>query len=212
MENLQAQIKTLNSQLATQLPMQILEAFQTSITEQQFTFTEKNILKVGDTFPDFNLLNNHNKTLNIKDIPTSEKLIIAFFRGSWCPYCNLELQALETVLPEIHSKNARLIAVSPQLPVYNDTLQEQRQLSFPVLTDTANQLAHQLGITFRLSDAVASHYEQLGIRLEAFNADTSSILPIPAIFVIDRDRIIRYTHIDPDYRNRVEITTLIASL
>lgn len=212
MENLQEQIKTLNSQLAKQLPVTILEAFQTSIVEQQFAFSEENSLKVGDTFPDFNLKNPSHKTVRLQDIHTSEKLIIAFFRGSWCPYCNLELQALETVLPEIHSKNARLIAVSPQLPVYNDSLQKQHQLSFPVLTDTENKLAHRLGITFRLSDAVAPHYEQLGIRLEDFNADPTGFLPIPAIFVIDRDGIIRYSHIDPDYRNRVEITTLIAQL
>lgn len=212
MNNLQKQIESLNEQLASQLPQEIQEAFQNTITELLSNHSKKNVIPLAATFPDFNLLTSSGETIHLSDIHTEEKLIIAFFRGSWCPYCNLELQALESVYATIRSKNAVLIAVSPQLTLFNNQLTEQHQLSYPLLTDKNNTLAQQLGITFELPDFVRPYYKQLGIHLEDFNDDTNYILPIPAIFVIDQNNVICYNHIDPNYMNRVETETLIAQL
>jgi len=212
MPTLQEQIKALNEQLATQVPLETLMNFQHSITDLQATYCEKDTVKIGASFPEFELTDPSGQTIRLQDVHTEEKLIIAFFRGSWCPYCNLELQALEKALPLFYAKKSRLIAISPQKPVYNDNLQQTHRLSFPLLTDSENKLAQQLGITFRLQDFVRPHYQQLGIKLEDFNADTSGMLPIPAIFVIDRNALIRYIYLDPDYRNRIEIATLTAQL
>ncbi|MEO4006034.1 peroxiredoxin-like family protein [Flavobacterium sp. CAU 1735] len=212
MPTLQEQIKALNEQLVTQVPLETLKNFQRSITDLQTTYSEKDTIKIGAAFPEFELTDPSGQTIHLQDIHTEETLIIAFFRGSWCPYCNLELQALEKALPLFHAKKSRLIAVSPQSPVYNDNQQQTHRLSFPLLTDSENKLAQQLGITFRLQDFVRPDYQKLGIQLEDFNADSSGILPIPAIFVIDRNAQIRYIYLDPDYRNRIEIATLTAQL
>lgn len=212
MNNLQKQIESLNEQLASQLPSEIQEAFQNTITELLSKHSKEKHIQLAAKFPDFNLLNPYGKTIHLSDIHTEEKLIIAFFRGSWCPYCNLELQALESVYATIRSKNAVLIAVSPQLSVFNNQLTEHHQLSYPLLTDKNNTLAQQLGITFELPDFVRPYYKQLGINLEDFNDDASHILPIPAIFVIDQNNTICYSHIDPNYMNRVETEALIAQL
>ncbi|UUC44347.1 peroxiredoxin-like family protein [Flavobacterium cerinum] len=212
MNNLQKQIESLNEQLTSLLPREIQDAFQNTITELLSNHSKKNVIPLAATFPDFNLLTSSGETIHLSDIHTEEKLIIAFFRGSWCPYCNLELQALESVYTTIRSKKAVLIAVSPQLTPFNDQLTEQHQLSYPLLTDKNNALAQQLGITFELPDFVRPYYKQLGINLEDFNDDTRYILPIPAIFVIDQNNVICYSHIDPNYMNRVEMETLIAQL
>ncbi len=209
---LQEQIKLLNDQLATQIPEETLESFLHSITDLQASYSAKEVIPIGAKFPEFELTDPSGQTIRLADIHTEEKLIIAFFRGSWCPYCNLELQALEKAVPLFNVKKARLIAVSPQIPVYNDNLQQTHQLSFPLLTDSGNTLAQQLGISFCLQDFVRPHYQQLGIQLKDFNAESNGMLPIPAIFVIDRNAIVRYIYLDPDYRNRIEIATLTAQL
>ncbi len=163
----------------------------------------------GDKIPDFSLPNASNKIITSKDILKNGKMIIAFYRGSWCPYCNLELRALQENLSKITAQKTTLVAISPQSPDNSLTLIEKHNLQFEVLTDAQNTYAKQLGISFQLQDFVLPHYQTLGINLSEFNQDQENTLPIPAVFVVNESGIIVYKFLDVNYMNRVDIDELI---
>lgn len=139
-------------------------------------------------------------------------MIIAFFRGSWCPYCNLELKALQDNLKQITGKNVTLIAVSPQTSDYSEELKINHHLEFELLTDKNNALAKQLGITFELQNYVIPTYSSLGIELSEYNENNNNELPVPAVFVIDTNSSIVYKFVDTNYMNRINIQELIEQL
>lgn len=212
MEHLQEQIEALNKQLAIQLPPEVIAAFNEAIAGLKSRNITQNALKTGASFPDGALLDHKGETVWLSGMQQRKKLVIAFFRGSWCPYCNLELKALQDAYPLILEKEAELIAVSPQMPVYNTALLEEHPFGFKIFTDKDNDLAKQSGIAFTLPDFVIPYYESLGIKLQDFNNTAAAVLPIPAIFVINEDNSIAYRFIDADYRNRIVISELIAAL
>ena len=107
-------------------------------------------LKVGDTIPDFALPNATGQTVNIRDLLAQGPVVIAFYRGGWCPYCNLELKALQNALASIQETGATLVAISPETPDNSLTTQEKNALTFPVLSDVDNQVARQFGLVFKL--------------------------------------------------------------
>jgi peroxiredoxin len=150
--------------------------------------------------------------VELKDLLKSGKVAVAFFRGSWCPYCNLELIALQENLKKITDRKATLVAISPQTSDYNEELKSNHQLGFELLTDKGNALATQVGISFRLQDFVIPAYCNLGIELSEYNDSHDNGLPIPAVFVIDTNGRITYKFADTNYMNRVDIQELIAQL
>jgi peroxiredoxin len=209
MNNLTNQIAILNVELSKQVPQEIAEGFQKSIENLKLQNIASNSLKIGDKIPDFLLPNSINKVINSKDILQRGKMIIAFYRGSWCPYCNLELRALQENLSLITAKKTTLVAISPQIPDHSLALIEKHNLQFEVLTDLQNNYAKQLGISFKLQDFVLPHYKTLGINLSDFNNDQENTLPIPAIFVVNEEGIVIYRFLDVNYMNRVNIEELI---
>lgn len=209
MNDLAHQIETLNIELLKQVPEEILGAFQKSIQDLKSLNIEINSLKVGDKIPDFSLKNAVNDTITSESILRNGKMIIAFYRGSWCPYCNLELRALQENLLRITAKNTTLVAISPQSSDNSLTLKEKHNLQFEVLTDLHNAYAKQLGITFQLQDFVIPHYQTLGINLEDFNKDQENKLPVPVVFAVNENGIIIYKFLDVNYMNRIDIEELI---
>ena len=213
MTKLQKQIENLNNEMSEQLPKEILQAFSSSIIDLEKKELTKSALQKGMKLPHFNL-----KTIKGTDIASDdllnkhEKIILAFFRGSWCPYCNLELKALQDSLDKIENKNIKLLGISPQKPNYSMIMSEQNNISFDILFDKDNTFAKQLEIVFQLQDFVIPHYEQLGIKLNEYNGNEDNTLPIPAIYVVDKDYNITYSFVDPNYMNRVDIDDLISNL
>ena len=212
MKNLEQQIKELNENLAKQLPAEVLEAFGKSIQDLKTKNIEDDSISVGQKFPDFSLPNTNDKTVTLKELLQNGKVIIAFFRGSWCPYCNLELKALQDNLKQITDKNVTLVAISPQTPDYNEELKNNHHFDFELLTDKNNTLAKQLGISFRLQDYVIPTYGSLGIVLSEYNKDDNNELPAPAVFVIDTNGSITYKFVDTNYMNRINIQELVEQL
>lgn len=209
MDSLAEQIEKLNHTLSSQLPDEVFEAFGKSIEELKTKKIEEGSLKTGEKIPEFILPSAHGKWVSSKEILSKGKMILAFYRGSWCPYCNLELKFLQDHLSEIKNKNAVLVAISPQSPDHSLTMIEKNNLEFEVLTDTDNILAEKLGIAFQLQDFVLSHYKALGIDLEDYNKNKRNTLPVPAVFVIDENGYVVFRFLDVNYMNRINIEELI---
>ena len=212
MNNLANQIENFNRELAKQVPQEVLEAFGKSIADLKTKSIEQNSIKVGEIMPDFSLLNAKIETINSNEILKQGKMIVAFYRGSWCPYCNLELKALQDNLSKFQDKKTTLVAISPQSPDNSLTIIEKQNLTFEILSDTDNKFAKKLGIVFELQDFVLPYYAALGIDLVAFNKNKENNLPVPAVFVVDTNGKILYKFVDTNYMNRIDIDELINQL
>lgn len=161
-------------------------------------------LQAGAAFPSVPLRDHLGRTVDLATLAKDQPLVVTFYRGGWCPYCNLELRAYQQILPDIEAAGAKLIAVSPEKP--DDTLStaEKNALTFTVLSDDGSKLADALGIRFSLSPAVRSYYERAGHDLAARNNDDRWSLPVPATYVLGRDGVIAFAHVDADYRKRLD--------
>lgn len=213
MANLQKQIENLNVEIGSQLPKETLSAFAYSIADLKKKGIENNCISKGMKMPPFILKSANGSVLNSDDLLSKyDKIIIAFFRGIWCPYCNLELRALQDSLSKIENEKVKLVAVSPQKSGYSLSMNEKNEITFDVLVDENNVFAKQLGISFSLQDAVLPHYQRLGIDLKEFNGNNENTLPVPAVFVVDKNYDVKYSFVDVNYMNRVDINELIKSL
>lgn len=212
MKNLEQQIEGLNENLAKQLPTEVLEVFGKSIQDLKANGIAESSIDIGEKFPDFTLPNTNDEMVELKKLLKNGKVIVAFFRGSWCPYCNLELKALQDNLKQITGRNATLVAISPQRSDYSEELKSNHQLDFELLMDKDNALAKQLGISFGLQDFVIPTYGSLGIELSEYNENNNNELPVPAVFVINTNGSITYKFVDTNYMNRINIQELIEQL
>lgn len=170
----------------------------------------KRVRKSGDRFPDLVLPDHAGRLVRIADRLKAGPLVISFYRGGWCPYCNLELRAYDAALEELREAGGDLIAVSPERPDHAGQTISKNDLRFPILSDTEGRLSSALGIRFDLDDDIIALYRKFGHDLPTHNGDGAWSLPVPATYVVDRDEIIVLAHIDPDYRNRLEPQAAIA--
>jgi peroxiredoxin len=140
-------------------------------------------------------------------------VVVAFYRGGWCPYCNLQLRAYQRALPDLHALGAELVAVSPQLPDASLSTAERNDLAFPVLSDVGNRVARAYGLVFALPDEVIAYYrEHRKHDLTAANGPGHWELPVPATIVIARDGRIVLADVDPDYTRRLEPAAILEAL
>ncbi len=161
-------------------------------------------LKAGDRAPAFTLPDPEGKPLSSQDLLAKGPLVVTFYRGAWCPYCNLDLQALEEARLEIEGRGASLVAVSQQTAANSRKSQQSNNLGFPIVGDKGGELAAKFRIRWRLPEDLQMIYKQLGADLAAFNGEDSWTLPMPARYVIGRDGVIAYAEVNPDYTRRPE--------
>ncbi len=206
------QIEQLNQELSSQLPQEVINAFGKSVDDLKTKNIEERCIQPGEKMPDFLLPNATGKMIDSNDVLKNGKMILAFYRGSWCPYCHLELKFLQDNLSRIKDKNAVLIAISPQTPDHSLSMTEKYNLEFEVLTDHNNDFAKKLGIVFQLQDFVLPYYRSLGINLSDFNKNEENLLPVPAVFIVDQNKVITFKYLDVNYMNRVEVEELIQAL
>lgn len=169
-------------------------------------------LKEGDKMPAFSLLNAKNETVSSDSMLSKGPIVINFYRGAWCPYCNLELRAFQEVLPKIIDLGAQLVAISPNLPDKSLSSIEKHSLTFEVLSDIGNKISRQFGLVFTLDAQLQPLYKQFGIDIPAFNGDESYELPIPATYVVNSDGIIKLAFVDADYTKRLDPNEVIETL
>ena len=173
---------------------------------------EDGALKAGDWIPEFKLNNHLGKAVSSSELLGNGPLIINFYRGSWCPYCNFELHAIHEKEEEIKNLGAQLIAISPELPDGTLSSVEKHNLSFQVLSDIDNKVAEKFGLMFTLPEELKEIYLGMGINLEKSNGNNKWQLPIPATYLVASDGIITYAFINPDYTKRLEPEELIVNL
>lgn len=165
----------------------------------------KNALKLKDKAKSFTLKNAINKDVNLDELlKENEFVVLNFYRGAWCPYCNLELKAFEQINDKLIQNKAKLVAISPQTPDASLTTMQKNELSFEVLSDTNNKVAKEYGLVFSLAQELRPIYEKFGIDIVASNNENSFELPMPATYVINKNKEIIYAFIDEDYTSRSE--------
>ncbi len=169
-------------------------------------------LKAGDAAPDFTLGDPDGKPVSSGDLLAKGPLVVSFYRGVWCPYCNFEMQALQAALPEILARGASLVAISPQTAPNSRRSQRDNKLTFPILTDAMSEVANAFGIRFRLPEDLIGVYKAFKNDLPLVNDDPSWVLPMPARYVIGTDGIIAYAEINPDYTQRPDPSELLPVL
>ncbi|HTV39185.1 MAG TPA: peroxiredoxin-like family protein [Candidatus Sulfotelmatobacter sp.] len=170
-------------------------------------------LKVGNTAPDFILPDAHGQLVRFHSLSRNGPVVVVFYRGGWCPYCNLYLRGFQRALPRLQELGAQMVAISPQLPDNSLSTQEMNQLAFPVLSDVGNKVARQFGIVFELSRELLELYRQFGHPLEKANGvGGGKELPVPATVLVDRKGIIRLAHVDADYTRRLDPEDVIETL
>ena len=169
-------------------------------------------IQAGDRAPAFVLPNALGESVALADALSQGPVVLSFYRGAWCPYCNLELRILQDHLDAIAAAGASLIAVSPMTPDHSLSVAEKHDLGFQVLSDAGNGVARAYGLVFRVDDALNELYLKMGIDLEASNGEESHELPIPATYVIGPDGIVLLGYADPDYTRRLAIDEILAGL
>jgi peroxiredoxin len=168
--------------------------------------------KAGDIAPEFTIKDPDGKPVSSRELLARGPLVISFYRGVWCPYCNLELQALQAALPEFAARGASLVAISPQTAPNSRKSQRENKLGFPILSDVGSEVADSFGIRFALPDYLVELYKSFKNDLPAFNDDPSWVLPMPARYVIGTDGIIAYSEVNPDYTQRPDPSELLPVL
>jgi peroxiredoxin len=169
-------------------------------------------LHAGDRAPAFMLPDPDGKLVSSQDLLAKGPIVLTFYRGVWCPYCNLDLQALEEVRSEIEARGAFLVAVSQQTAANSRKAQRTNKLGFPIVGDKDGELAAKFGIRWHLPEDLQAVHKQLGADLVAFNGEDSWTLPMPARYVIGPDGVIAYAEINPDYTRRPEPSDVFAVL
>jgi peroxiredoxin len=212
MTTLNAELRTFYEARQQQIPAEIRQIMQRAGQELADSGQADRALTVGAQAPRFNLPSATGQTVALDDLLTNEPVVLTFYRGAWCPYCNIALRSLQQHHEAITARGARLVAVSPQIPDESLTLTEKHELAFDVLSDIGSDTAKQYGLAFDLPDDLAAVYDKLGFDLQRVNDGHPRTLPLPATYVIDRDGTIRWAFVDTDYTTRAEPADILAAL
>lgn len=207
--SLATQLSAVSENFHKKAPPDLVELITTTNTNHKASFQPSSAIKVGDTLPSFNLTNALGKEVSSASLLAKGPLLMTFYRGEWCPFCNLALAAMQKHLSEFTAKGVTLVAVTPELPDHALTATEKHNLKYPVLSDVGNKFARQLGIVFRQPDAMRPVFQKLGHDLKGRNGDDSFEVPIPATLLVDRRGVVRNVYIDTDYAKRLEPSTAL---
>ncbi|MBH0008085.1 peroxiredoxin-like family protein [Salinibacterium sp. SWN1162] len=210
--NLTQQLKERADATAASKSAEDLATLTNSVTEVENAGIVNNALKVGDTAPDFALADAEGNTVRLSELLEKGPVAIAFYRGAWCPYCNLELKALQELLPEFRAAGATLVAISPQTPDESLSTEEKHNLEFPVLSDSELEAINGFGLIHPVDERTKVYYEKAGFDLVKSNGAAGWQLPLPATYVIAPDRRIRFAFVNADYKLRAEPSDVLAAI
>jgi peroxiredoxin len=203
----------LKAAAAGRLPAEVVEVFDRSIQDLLDQGMPAGAVSVGDTLESFTLTDATNEPVTLDQLVASGPAVIVFYRGGWCPYCNLALRTYQQeLLPRLPALGARLVAISPQTPDESLSTAQKAKLDFTVLSDPGSRLARQVGIVFHQADDVLAAQRKLGLNLAQVNAEGSTQLPRPTVLIVDQNRTVRFVDVQPDYTARTEVADILAAL
>ena len=210
--SLQAQLDERTNAMLTQIPNEV----KNIMTESEQQILETGILDkalhIGDTIFSFSLPDANNNSVSSDMLLKQGPIIVTFYRGGWCPFCNMQLAAYENILPQIHALGAQLVAISPEQPDSSLSTVERQKIHFVVLSDNENQVAKQFNIVYDLPDQLIEIYKQFKLDIPAYNNTDRYELPLGATYIVDTKGIITYAFVDIDYKKRAEPETLLKEL
>jgi peroxiredoxin len=194
------------------VPPPVIETMHRATAELIASDAASRAKKAGDIAPSFSLKDPDGNVVSSGELLKKGPLVVSFYRGVWCPYCNMELQALEAAKPAFDKYDASLVAISPQTAANSRKSTRQNNLSFPILSDVKGKVGAAFGLRFELPDYLVELYKSLKNDLPTFNDDPSWTLPMPARYVIGQDGTILYSEVNPDYTRRPEPEDMIPVL
>ncbi len=210
--SVQEELDRTAAEFAEKVPSEIRATMDAAGEEVAEFVSRQSIVGVGDAAPGFTLPDATGDDVKFQALLGRGPVVLAFYRGGWCPYCNIELRALQAALPEFRRHGATLVAVSPEAPDQSLSTTEKNELAFPVLSDKGNEVARRYGLVFALPESLRPVYANFGVDLLAHNGDDSFELPVPATYVVDREGRVSYAFVNADYRQRAEPRDVVAAL
>jgi len=206
-------LKELTGNLSNMLPEDALQVFGADAEALQEEHTSVLKLNVGDEALDFTLSNAVDECVNLYEVLKRKRVVLTFYRGTWCPYCNLALNQYQSILPEIESAGAVLMALSPQTPDESLNMREKNELKFEVLSDIGNLVAKEYTTVHANPEKSLKKMTELGYDYDSYYSMEDSELPVPATFIIEKNRSVSFAKSEGgDYRNRVEPSEIIDAL
>jgi peroxiredoxin len=194
------------------VPRSVIEMMHRATAELIASGAASRAKKAGDIAPSFSLKDPEGNVVSSEELLKKGPLVVSFYRGVWCPYCNMELQALEAAKPTFDKYGASLVAISPQSAPNSRKSVRQNNLTFPILSDVKGKIGAAFGLRFELPDYLIELYKNLRNDLPTFNDDPGWTLPMPARYVIGQDGRILYSEVNPDYTHRPEPEEMIPVL
>jgi peroxiredoxin len=209
---LEQELAAFRAEFARTAPAGRAALYEAKIEELRSEFASKSAIGVNDTAPDFALPNPAGKSIVLKDLLRSGPVVLTFYRGGWCPYCNIQLRAYQGALAQITALGGRLVAISPQLPDNSLDTASKNTLTFDVLSDVGNKVSRSYGLVYSLPEEIRSVLRSNNKALPSINGDESWELPVPATYVVARDQRVALAYIEVDYRKRPEPEALLTCL
>jgi len=205
--------KALKKQLSESISPNAFSVFNSDAEELNKEHTAILKRNVGDKAPNFRLLNTANEPVNLYDVLQTKKVVLTFYKGTWCPYCNLMLNHYQTALPEIQKAEGTILAISPQTPDESLNIKEKNKVEFQILSDNGNIVANEFTTIHKMPEKSLVAMTELGKDYDSHYCDESSEIPIPATFIIQKNGTISFAKTEGgDYRNRVESSEIINAL
>jgi len=213
MSRLIDEIKKYQEGFRVKVPQEVQDKMLVATKRLEDAVISKNALQVGDSAKDFTLPNAVGNNVSLDEVLSNNDFaVVSFYRGAWCAYCNLELKALQEKNDELKALGAKLVAISPQSPDASLTTKEKNELTFEVLSDTNNDIAKEYGLVFSLAEELRPIYLSFGINIPENNDDDSYEIPMPATYVINKNKEILFSFIDEDYTKRCEPQDIIDAI
>lgn len=168
------------------------------------------LMMIGSKIPDLTLKTAAGESLNLRATAKEQPLVLIFYRGGWCPYCNAHLGQLQEIDPQLRELGYRIIAVSPDRPEELAKSTAKDELTYTLLSDSTMEAAQAFGLAFTVDEATLEKYAGYGIDLEAASGEKHHMLPVPAVFLVGKDGVIDFAYANPDYKTRIEPEVLLA--
>jgi len=188
-----------------------VQAVETYVKELEQRDIPAHALQTGQKAPDFTLNSGDGKKVTLSEELQRGPVILTWYRGGWCPYCNIQLDHLQKFLDRFKEAESSLIALSPELPRRNIATRERHQVAFEILTDTNNRVARQYGGVYVLNEEVKGYYGRMGA-LDYYYERNMNEFPVPATFIVDIDLTVRYAFVEADFRQRADPEQLLEAV